>query len=308
MKRKRVILFLFATALVLLNLPLPLSMWLRAAARDNAAPFHSGFRALLQHGALAAATLRDGRRHAREADRLREELANAQAKAADLAALKDENRELRQALGFQRRSAHRLVMCRVVSRGGMGGWWQTLRLDKGRAHGIGENMAVVTMDGLVGRTGGGQPRDGGPGLVVSERASDVLLITDPGFKVACEIGEGGYFGIVSGAGPAVRGRPELDMLSEAAPFDMDFIPGGAVVKAGDRVVTSGLGGVIPSGLPVGFVREATADKSGLYLRAAIRPAADLRRLRHVFVVIPLEPATARENRAEAPPGDEGRTP
>lgn len=286
MKRKHIVFILLATVLALLNLPLPASVGIRASVRDNAAPFQTLLLVAVRHGRAGLHAILDSRSAILETDDLREALANAHFQLARLDDLEADNRELRQRLDFSRRQTYRLVICQVVSRGGMGGWWQTVRLDKGRNHGIGEAMAVITMDGLVGRTGGGRFRRDGPGLVVTDKTSDVLLITDPGCKVACEVGSGRFFGIASGTGPALRGPPELDMLSAAAPFDMDYIPGNAVVNAGDRVITSGRGGVIPPGIPVGTVRAVGMDASGLYQRATVTPAADLQRLNTVFVVVP----------------------
>ncbi len=303
MKRRHIVFILLATVLVLLNLPIPASLGIRAAVRDNAAPFQTFLHVAIRHGRAGLNSMLYSRRAILDAEDLRETLANAHFQLARLEALEAENRELRQWLDFSRRQTYRLVMCQVVARGGMGGWWQTVRLDKGRDHGIGEAMAVITMDGLVGRTGGGRFRRDGPGLIVADKTSDVLLITDPGCKVACEVGTGRFFGIASGTGSALRGPPELDMLSAAAPFDMDYIPGNAGVNAGDRVITSGRGGVIPPGIPVGTVRTVEMDASGLYQRATVTPAANLQRLKTVFVVVPDKRPGSLENESDENSGE-----
>ena len=56
------------------------------------------------------------------------------------------------------------------------------------------------------------------------------------------------------------------------------------VKAGDEMVTSGLGGVLPPGLLIGYVDRISLDRSGLYQRADVVPSADLGALEYVFVV------------------------
>jgi rod shape-determining protein MreC len=53
----------------------------------------------------------------------------------------------------------------------------------------------------------------------------------------------------------------------------------------DDIVTSGLGGVYPEGLPVGSVIKTDIDPSGLYQRADVLSSADMSRLRYVFVVL-----------------------
>lgn len=286
MRRRSIIVVFLAVAVVLLNLPLPASTGFRSSVRDNVAPFQTVLQALRRQTQAALISVWDGRRLALDLDHTREALANARFQLAETEAIEEENRELRRWLDFSRRHTYRLVMCRVVSRGGMGGWWQTIRIDKGRDHGIGENMAVITMDGLVGRTGAGRFAHSGPGLVVSAKTSDVLLITDPGFKVATHIGKARHFGILSGSGPAWTGKPELALLSAPAPFDLDYMPSQAEIVAGDLVKTSGRGGIIPEGLIVGHVQSVALAPSGLYQRATVTPAANVRRLDYVFVVVP----------------------
>jgi rod shape-determining protein MreC len=125
-------------------------------------------------------------------------------------------------------------------------------------------MAVVTPDGLVGKT-----------VDVSLRTADVLLLSDPNCKVSARIARTGTFGLVSGTGPARDGA----MLCR-----MEFINKDVPIRAGDQVLTSGLGGVFPPGLLVGYVDAVDLDESGLYQRADVVPRADLGRLTYVFVV------------------------
>jgi rod shape-determining protein MreC len=67
---------------------------------------------------------------------------------------------------------------------------------------------------------------------------------------------------------------------------MDFILKDADIQRGDEVVTSGLGGVYPAGLLIGYVGRVYRDRTGLFQYADIVPAADLRSLDVVFVVTP----------------------
>jgi rod shape-determining protein MreC len=278
----------FATVLVLLNLPFPASLRIRSSACGNTAPFHSAMRLLQRYAGNAWEAMGNRRRDVREVDRLRENLAQARYELASLEDLVAENRELRRLVDFRSRSRHHVILSEVLSRGGMGGWWQTLRIDKGRRHGVGVNMAVVDRNGLIGRTGGGSADDAsgpGPGLALSDTTSDVLLITDPTSKIACMVGEAGYFGILRGAGTVFPFEPEMEMLAQPAAFEVEYIPRNAAVREGDEVVTAGTGGSVPRGIRIGFVRHVAQDASGLYLRAVVRPVANLRNPRHVFVVL-----------------------
>jgi len=261
-------------AVVLLNLPLPASMRIKESSRDNIAPFQNGM-------SLAMARLREWFSFVID---LRDSVNEKREMALELAALREqlramkdvrlENKELREQLGFVDRSESKLVPCRLVLRGDTSGWWQTLRLNRGSDDGIAKDMAVITTDGLIGRT-----------LDVSARSCDVLLITDPNFRVSCRLVRTRAFGVVTGAGVTLGGKGKVEMLCSVKPYRMDYMPKDDRIEAGDEVVTSGLGGVFPEGIPVGRVQKSFEDPSGLYKRADVLPAADLEALKFVFVVV-----------------------
>jgi len=148
------------------------------------------------------------------------------------------------------------------------GWWQIIRLNKGSSHGISENLAVVSMDGLVGKT-----------VAVSRNTADVLLLSDPSCRVSSRLIRSGSFGIVSGRGPSWQGQVFCRM---------EFIHKNDEVQPGDEVVTSGLGGVFPPNIPIGYIDRVSMDTSGLYQRADVITRADLSSLRYVFVMKQLD--------------------
>ena len=131
-------------------------------------------------------------------------------------------------------------------------------------HGIAPDMAVVSAEGLVGKT-----------VSVSPRTCDVLLISDPGCKVSSRIARTGAFGLVAGGGPTASGQYVCRM---------EFINRNLPVMPGDEVVTAGLGGVFPKGLLVGYTDQVRTNETGLYLNASVIPKADLGTLGYVFVV------------------------
>jgi rod shape-determining protein MreC len=71
---------------------------------------------------------------------------------------------------------------------------------------------------------------------------------------------------------------------------------------GDKVISSGMGGVFPKGLLVGTVQEVVRGSSGLFQRVEVEPAVNFGRLEEVLVVIqspPEEPAmTGAQKRQE----------
>lgn len=277
-KRTYLVLIALGTALlVVLNLPGTVSVFLRGVFRESVATYQAGLAhamARFRNTSPAAA----GGDWAGERDRLKQDEVEARAQVRLSVALARENAELRRLLEFRDRQPFRTVACEVIARDDGYGWWQTIRLDKGHNSGIRENMAVITPEGLVGRT-----------IEVSEDVSDVLLVSDRNFKVSVQFEEGGTFGVMCGGGVDLRGRHELGVLCAPASATVDYIRKDLPVKDGELVVTSGLGGVFPRGIVVGRVRRVCMDESGLFQRAELLPPDDLSRLGRVLVVLKGKP-------------------
>lgn len=283
-RRLRVIVLLL-TLVVVLNLPVPASMRLKNAVRNTITPYQNVLSFAVTKLRNMFFVLGSATAVVAEREELVGEIAVLRHQIRDSDALVQENRVLREKLAFVHASPHKLVFCEVLSRGDTSGWWQTLRLNKGTDAGIGPNMAVITEEGIVGRTGGLRSKKGGPRLQVSRRTCDVLLITDPQSRVACELVSSKTFGVLRGMGVSIRGRVKAELLYPANACRMDYIYKGTRIEGHDTVVTSGLGGVYPKGLPVGDVVKMGMDRSGLYLRADVEPVAKLQSLRYVFVVV-----------------------
>lgn len=259
---------------VLLNLPAPVALRLEAGARDNVAPFQNVLRLLVERVRVFFGFVLDAERAAGQRRDMIVEIANLREELRRLKARDEENAELRKQLGFARASAHKLLLCEVIARGDTSGWWQTIRVNRGTDDGMRPNLAVVTVDGLVGKT-----------MAVSRGTSDVLLITDANLQVACRFAGTTAYGILRGAGVSITGDARLEILHAVEPCWMDFIPKDKKIADGAEVLTSGLGGVFPAGLPVGRVESVALAPSPLYQRARVTPAARLDRLRYVFVVV-----------------------
>jgi len=138
-----------------------------------------------------------------------------------------ENRTLKGLLNFEAGPAASFIAARVVADPG-GAFAHSLILNSGDRAGVRKGQAAVTGDGLVGRISG-----------VGARSSRLLLITDLNSRIPIVIESTRTRAVMAGTN---TGRPRLIHL-----------PTGAVVATGDRVVTSGHGGVFPSGLPIGVV-------------------------------------------------------
>jgi rod shape-determining protein MreC len=240
--RRYMLWMLVLVLVVILNLPLPASMRVRSAARDGFAPFQNVL-ALVWHraaGVLASVGNRTG--VVEEREKLLQENATLRQRIRRLEGFERENQALRRQLGISILSPRNLLFCEVIARGDLSGWWQTIHLGKGLDHGVRQDMAVITDDGLVGRV-----------RSVSRRTCEVLLVSDPNCRVACRVVRTGAFGVMRGAGMTLRGDTQLELLATLNPCRMDYVPRAGELQKGDRIETSGLGGVFPEGILVGEV-------------------------------------------------------
>jgi len=141
--------------------------------------------------------------------------------------LEAENQALRAQLNYVPGPQASYVSARVIADTG-GAFAHSLLLNIGHQPGVNKGHAVVTGDGLIGRVAG-----------VGDRATRVLLISDLNSRIPVLI-------------EATRTRAILAGNNSNRPRLIHMAPG-AMVSPGDRIVTSGHGGVFPVGLPVGLV-------------------------------------------------------
>jgi len=206
-----------------------------------------------------AATVADGIEGARQMFQLHAEnkslrdqnarLLEWQAAARQLMA---ENRALRKVLNYVPDPAARYVAARVIADSGAV-FVQSRLANAGARHGIKKGSAVISGEGLAGRI-----------AAVGDQSSRILLITDLNSRIPVVIESSRERGILAGDD---RKHPRLIFLRHSA-----------TVRAGDRIVTSGQGGVFPPGIPVGLI--SSADKTGI----RVQPFVDLDRLEYVRVV------------------------
>ena len=248
--------------LAMMNLPDSASSRVKGAVRDGISPLQAVLRGGVRELQDIFRYIRGLRDLALENRALSEEIVYLRGEMRVARELERDNQMLRDQLGFVRQSPNQLVPAEVIGRDGTG-WWQTARLDKGALAGVAEDRAVITTDGLIGRT-----------TAVSDRTADVLLLSDPACQVAVRLARSGVFGVAAGLGAK---------LGEQPVGRMDYISKTADVQEGDEVVTSGLGGLFPKGLLVGRVRRVEMEPAGLYQTAWIESAANLGELEYAFV-------------------------
>lgn len=258
--------------MVALNLPDRISASGKSAIRESLAPLQL----LIANSSQRFRQVRDFVTGlgdlATENQQLAEEMIRLRTERRLLETYEVENQELRRQLGFLSRAQLDWIPAEVIARD-ISGWWQTVRLGKGRSDGIERRMAVVTPDGLVGYA-----------MDVSDATTDVLLISDPSCKVSVYLPRSGAYGIASGHGLSIKGEPTLRM---------EFINKNLDIRPGDEVVTSGLGGNYPKGILLGHVERVHTDVHGLYQEADLVATADLGRLRFVFIIAQIEDSAER---------------
>lgn len=260
----------------LLALPKERSIKLKEKARDYASPIYrftdwvGSFYRNVDTGlqTLEAAQV--------EAKRLKAANAELETRNSLLQDLSKENDRLREMLEFKKASQFKLLPCRVISRD-HSSWWSVVTINRGwkdnqtlkESEGIVSDLPVVSPRGLVGKTGG-----------VSYETTEVILMVDENCKIAATVENSGSQGIVVGEGTLDSGKPKARMR---------FIPKNAEMAVGERVFTSGLGGIFPPGLMIGTVAElpplSGSRSFGLYREAIIDPVVDLSQLDELFLVV-----------------------
>lgn len=204
-----------------------------------------------------------------------------EARAAQVGELERQNHDFRAMLDFKDRTELKLVSAKIIGRD-PSNWWNTMMVDRGKVDGITRDMPVLTVDGLVGKT-----------IEVGANDSRVLLLVDENCKVSGLLQESTQYGIVQG---------NILVAGSESSCRMMFVDRFAQVKVGEKVVTSGLGGIFPRGLLIGTVSSvhtgAGDSRNTLYQQFNVRPAVDLARIDEVFIGIGVKPVP----RVKAGPG------
>jgi len=140
------------------------------------------------------------------------------------------------------------------------GWFKSVIIDKGKWAGLRLDMPVVNAFGVVGRV-----------VSVSSNYAKVLLIIDQNSAVDCLVQRSRDRGMLKG------------LMSEIC--KLDYVAKSNDITMGDIVVTSGLGGVFPKGLPVGRILDVKEISGELFKDIKIRTAVDFSKLEEVLVIL-----------------------
>ena len=170
----------------------------------------------------------------------------------------NEVKRLRRLLKLKSKRSDIITVARVIGRDPTN-WFHFVWIDKGSQDGIEKDMIVITPEGLAGRVR----------RVLKDTAS-VVLITDVNSSVAVRIQNSRIEGILEGDGGDI--------------CYVKYIPRDAIVRVGDRIITSGLDMVYPQGIVVGSVSDVFYREGDMFLTIKVRPSVNLRAIEEVMIL------------------------
>ncbi|MBU3943773.1 MAG: rod shape-determining protein MreC [Proteobacteria bacterium] len=178
------------------------------------------------------------------------------------------NRYLENELKFKKEENFPSLTARVVGKD-PSFWFQTLIVDRGKSDGVIEGMVARTSLGVVGQV-----------IQVSDNYSKILLSNAPSSAIDAMIQKNRVRGILKGA--ADKG------------YVLYYVLKNADVAVGDRVVTAGIGGVFPSGIPLGTVSALRSKRRGMFQEIEVAPIVDFGQLEMVFIDLSARQEIAEE--------------
>ena len=180
--------------------------------------------------------------------------------------LERENKELRRALKFAESTDFEVLAALVIRRHSTT-WWQTMEIDVGQERSVTKQLTVMSNDGLVGMIS--RP---------FKNRSSVLLISDEKCLVSVRVEGSPEIGILRGQRGEFDNNPTLRL---------EFLSKDASLKPGQRVFTTGRGGIFQPDILVGTI--LSVEKGPIDSEALVAPAINLSELRTVFVVLSENP-------------------
>ena len=230
--------------------------------REITAPFQKGITLMTTSVQEVLGYFNDSQLLREQNKVMAEKIVRLEEEIYDLEAEKLENQRLMNLLQYKEEKAenYELIMGRVIARN-HANWYEMLIVDQGSRQGIAPGMVVVNHDGLIGRI-----------ISVTWNTAEVLLILDREGAVGARIFETRY---TPGVAVGTSNSQYLQMIH--LPHDLPIEPN-------QTVVTSGLGGIYPSGIRIGRVIEVLPEPGGLMKTATLKPFVDFSRLEEVFII------------------------
>ena len=198
-----------------------------------------------------------------ENEKLTTENAELRGQMVDYDKLKAENEAYKALTNIQQHPEMSYVSSFVIGRDPLDSFYG-FTLDQGSLDGVEANDAITSDEGYL------------LGVVteVDLTSCKVMTILHPSFNAAGVVSRTRDNGIITGSADyAAEGLCILSNLSRST-----------LTKANDQVITTGLGGVFPPDVLVGVVQELVPEASGKSTIAVLKPGADPRTVKHVFII------------------------
>jgi len=191
-----------------------------------------------------------------------------------LTGVEEENERLRKLLGLASALKWGFVPAEALQGRGLGDDF-TVTLSAGKSAGVVPLSPVVTAEGLVGEV-----------ERVDKSLSLAIYWPHPDFRVSAMAADGSAFGIVTGHRAEGASKYFLELHS---------VPLRSILKAGTLIVSSGLGGVYPRGIPIGVVVSEMKTAEGFAKSYLVRPMVSLPNISSVFILTPERGRSGLEN-------------
>ncbi len=186
---------------------------------------------------------------------------------ASLRETQHENVRLRGLLNFREKLKLDTVVARVIGKD-VSTEFRAIRINRGESSGLRPDMAVVTAEGVVGRV-----------LRTTQDSADIVTILDVLSAIDAIVERSRARGIVEGM------TDDVCQLRFALRTDD--------IEPGDLLISSGLGGIFPKGVPVGTVSKVHRKRFGITQEVEIKPSVDFTRLEEVLVITHHEASPVR---------------
>lgn len=203
---------------------------------------------------------------------LRKELQHARISLLQKRAMEQENQTLRQSLGWESQQPWQMIPARIQVADPFN-WWRSLYIDCGSSDGVMENTPVLSPQGLVGKV-----------EQVEAGRSLVRLVGDPHCRVAAMLEPAATAKPLRAAHGTIMEGPQSSWNPRMVSFQ--HLPIDVRLDPGSQVVTSGMGGGFPKGIPVGRIVDSRPAESELFVEARVILGVDLNELEMVWLPLP----------------------
>lgn len=207
--------------------------------------------------------------------RLRRERLELSARLQRLDALREENESLRKLMQSARELDRETGVAELIQVD-LDPYRHRIVINRGSRDGVCHGQPLLDASGIMGQV-----------TSVGPLSAEAILLSDPGHGTPVEVNRNGLRTIALGTG-------------DTGVLDLPYLANNADIRAGDLLVTSGLGGRYPRGYPVALVKDVVRRPGETFASVKAEPVAALNRAREVLLVWTLDPNSAGDPQCPPP--------